>query len=278
MTRADALAAYEALPLPDTTEEHWRFTNLRGFDPDSFEGAGVGGDRDDARPRRRRLRDRHRRRHRDREGRPRDHLRAADRRARAPLLARRLGREVRGSQRGALEARAPGRRPEGRRAREAALRPHLRDRPDLLAAGGRGGGGRPRVDHRGVRVARARHRGLLERRHGALRRAGGEARVRLPPEPLPRDVALREPPRARRARRRARLGRRRLRLEEGQDADPERPRGARRDLAGHGRVLRRRHAAPRLRHVPGAHRARLRERLRLQGRAARRGAPRSGAG
>jgi Fe-S cluster assembly protein SufD len=36
MTRADALAAYERLPLPDTTEEHWRFTNLRGFDPDSF--------------------------------------------------------------------------------------------------------------------------------------------------------------------------------------------------------------------------------------------------
>ena len=39
MARADALAAYEALPLPDTTEEHWRFTNLRDFDPDSFEGA-----------------------------------------------------------------------------------------------------------------------------------------------------------------------------------------------------------------------------------------------
>src|SRR3954467_10225396 len=27
------------MPLPDTTEEHWRFTNLRGFDPASFEGA-----------------------------------------------------------------------------------------------------------------------------------------------------------------------------------------------------------------------------------------------
>src|SRR5689334_10318666 len=39
MSRNDALAAYEALPLPDTTEEHWRFTDLRGFDPDSFEGA-----------------------------------------------------------------------------------------------------------------------------------------------------------------------------------------------------------------------------------------------
>src|SRR4029077_11387597 len=39
MSRNDALAAYEALPLPDTTEEHWRLTNLRGFDPDTFSGA-----------------------------------------------------------------------------------------------------------------------------------------------------------------------------------------------------------------------------------------------
>ena len=31
MSRSDALAAYEKLPLPDTTEEHWRFTDLRGF-------------------------------------------------------------------------------------------------------------------------------------------------------------------------------------------------------------------------------------------------------
>jgi Fe-S cluster assembly protein SufD len=39
MTRADALAAWERLPLPDTSEEHWRFTNLEGFDPESFAGA-----------------------------------------------------------------------------------------------------------------------------------------------------------------------------------------------------------------------------------------------
>ena len=39
MSRSDALAAYEKLPLPDTTEEHWRFTDLRDFDPDAFEGA-----------------------------------------------------------------------------------------------------------------------------------------------------------------------------------------------------------------------------------------------
>jgi Fe-S cluster assembly protein SufD len=36
MSRADALAAYEALPIPDTTEEHWRFTDLRGFDPGTY--------------------------------------------------------------------------------------------------------------------------------------------------------------------------------------------------------------------------------------------------
>src|SRR5262245_7721699 len=33
---AEALARYQELPLPDTTEEHWRFTDLRGFDPDSY--------------------------------------------------------------------------------------------------------------------------------------------------------------------------------------------------------------------------------------------------
>jgi Fe-S cluster assembly protein SufD len=45
MSRSDALAAYEALPLPNTTEEHWRFTDLRGFDPDAFghvPGPGPG--------------------------------------------------------------------------------------------------------------------------------------------------------------------------------------------------------------------------------------------
>jgi hypothetical protein len=83
-------------------------------------------------------------------------------------------------------------------------------------------------------------------------------------------VALRVAPCARRARRRARLGCRRLRFEEGQDPDPERPRRPRRDVTRHRRLLRRRDAASRLRHVPGAHRAEHDERLRLQGRAARR--------
>src|SRR4029453_8886664 len=36
MTRALALERYRELPVPDTTEEHWRFTDLRGFDPDAF--------------------------------------------------------------------------------------------------------------------------------------------------------------------------------------------------------------------------------------------------
>src|SRR5437868_873741 len=36
MSRVDALAAYERLPIPDTSEEHWRFTDLAGFDPDAF--------------------------------------------------------------------------------------------------------------------------------------------------------------------------------------------------------------------------------------------------
>ena len=38
--RAEAIEAYRALPVPSTTEEHWRFTDLRGFDPDAFAGEG----------------------------------------------------------------------------------------------------------------------------------------------------------------------------------------------------------------------------------------------
>jgi Fe-S cluster assembly protein SufD len=34
--RAAAAARYAELPLPSTADEHWRFTDLRGFDPDSF--------------------------------------------------------------------------------------------------------------------------------------------------------------------------------------------------------------------------------------------------
>jgi Fe-S cluster assembly protein SufD len=41
LANAAALEAYNALPVPDTTEEHWRFTDLAGFDPETF--AGTGG-------------------------------------------------------------------------------------------------------------------------------------------------------------------------------------------------------------------------------------------
>jgi Fe-S cluster assembly protein SufD len=34
--RAELLERYQSLPLPTTRDEHWRFTDLRGFDPDSW--------------------------------------------------------------------------------------------------------------------------------------------------------------------------------------------------------------------------------------------------
>ena len=37
MANASAATRYSELPLPDTTEEAWRFTDLKGFDPDSFD-------------------------------------------------------------------------------------------------------------------------------------------------------------------------------------------------------------------------------------------------
>jgi Fe-S cluster assembly protein SufD len=36
LSREEARARYEALPLPTTSDESWRFTDLAGFDPDSF--------------------------------------------------------------------------------------------------------------------------------------------------------------------------------------------------------------------------------------------------
>ncbi len=38
--RTELLERYEALPFPTTTDEPWRFTDLRGFDPDSFASNG----------------------------------------------------------------------------------------------------------------------------------------------------------------------------------------------------------------------------------------------
>ena len=34
--RAELLERYRALPLPTTRDEHWRFTDLAGFDPDAW--------------------------------------------------------------------------------------------------------------------------------------------------------------------------------------------------------------------------------------------------
>ena len=42
MDRAAAAAQYAELPLPTTTDEHWRFTDLAGFDPDAFVSNGHG--------------------------------------------------------------------------------------------------------------------------------------------------------------------------------------------------------------------------------------------
>ncbi len=44
MARAEAVEAYASLPIPDTTEEHWRFTDLSGFDPESFASDGAGAE------------------------------------------------------------------------------------------------------------------------------------------------------------------------------------------------------------------------------------------
>ena len=41
MTRADLRKRYDALPLPTTKDEHWRFTDLAGFDPDAWTANGV---------------------------------------------------------------------------------------------------------------------------------------------------------------------------------------------------------------------------------------------
>ena len=44
MSRQDLLERYRSLPLPSTTDEPWRFTDLKGFDPDTFVSNGhVGG-------------------------------------------------------------------------------------------------------------------------------------------------------------------------------------------------------------------------------------------
>ena len=48
--REAARATYESLPVPTNREEAWRFTNLRGFDPDAFDGRTRGCSRSRATP------------------------------------------------------------------------------------------------------------------------------------------------------------------------------------------------------------------------------------
>ena len=41
MTREAIREQYVALPLPTTKDEHWRFTDLKGFDPDAWTANGA---------------------------------------------------------------------------------------------------------------------------------------------------------------------------------------------------------------------------------------------
>src|SRR3954447_16725535 len=40
LTRPAAAKRFDELPLPTTADEHWRFTDLRGFDPSAFSSNG----------------------------------------------------------------------------------------------------------------------------------------------------------------------------------------------------------------------------------------------
>ena len=41
MSKTELLERYRALPLPTTKDEHWRFTDLKGFDPDAWTANGA---------------------------------------------------------------------------------------------------------------------------------------------------------------------------------------------------------------------------------------------
>ena len=174
-------SATSALPLPTTRDEAWRFTDLKGFDPDSF-GHAPGSDpghvrRADARHRGVRARARSPRPAIEIERAPEGITFEPLARPPAPARARRLGREVRRAQRRALGARTARRRAARHGARRAALRAHRelgRRRLALLAPARRRGGRLALHADRGVRVGASRRRRLLERRRRAVRR--GRAR------------------------------------------------------------------------------------------------------
>ena len=260
-------------------DEHWRFTDLRGLRPRGLHGerrrrvsSGASGMLDvDAAAIAACER-----------GRDRDRARAGGRRVRAArerpqLLGTLVGADEKFAAHNAarVEARAARARPEGRRAREAALRPHRQlggRRRALLAPARRRRGGQPlHASSRSTSPRRPSSPATRTRSTELFVEQGAKLEYVSIQNLSPRDVALRLAPRARRARRRARLGRGRLRLEEGQGPDRERPRRPGRDLACDRRLLRGRRPAPRLRHAAGAPRAEHDLRLRLQGRAPRPG-------
>ena len=242
LTRDEAAKRFDELPLPSTTDEHWRFTILRGFDP--------GRDR------------------------PRDC--PAPARAAAMLDLDVAGRavvtengiEIVSAPEGVTFEPLPADYPsklipdDDKFALENLARwQHgllVRvpkgvelEKPLYVQVTSNGGSLYWRmvvVAEEGARFsliedlssAAPDTRRVHERGRRALRRAGREDRVRLAAEPLAGDLALRPPQGVARARLRARLGDRRLRLEARQGLDRERPRRPGRDVARHRRVLRRR--------------------------------------
>ena len=141
VARAQLLERYRALPMPTTTDESWRFTDLAGFDPDAFaqNGHAPGArHRDNVGYRRGRIWPRSVPASRS-SGARRHSLQAPRRVAPAARAARRLRREVRRPERGLLGARVARARPEGRRRGAAALRARREPAPGrcpLLAPAG----------------------------------------------------------------------------------------------------------------------------------------------
>ena len=202
--RAEPPERYGALPLPTTQDEHRRFTDLAGFDPDAWTGNG-----------RRRSRSRPSLIDLDASGVVRvvesgisiesapdgirlEHYQRTTSSSTPWSAGRRSSRRTtprRGSTGCSCRCRAGS---SSRSPSTCAWRTPSRALA-LLAPPDRGRAGGPLRRRRGVRLRVARPRLLLERRGGDRRAAGREGRVRLGPEPLARDLALRlAPPRVER--------------------------------------------------------------------------------
>ena len=286
MSRAEALERYNALSVPDTTEEHWRFTDLSGFDPDAFE-QGRGQTPDVAVP---------------------------------SMLALDVSAEAIVTETGIEITRAPAEiRFEPLDESHERLGELVGWQEDKFAAHNAAAwqhgllvhvpGGLELERPLFIRVVNAIEGGSLFWRLLVIAEEGsrfslveehssaspdlhgyfnGVAELYVEQAAKLEYVSLQNLSREtwHFASHHARVERdaeldwvsRRLRLQARQGADPERSRRPGRHLARDRRLLRRRRAAPRLRHLPGAHRARHRVGLRLQGRPARPRRPRSGAG